>query len=341
MTDPAVISLMEEIRGQVETGWRSPGPIDLRAPRARRYLSDHRLWSLIAMEAVGSSLRPELRNRQLAVTASLLRIRSTAAEVLALLGAEGIESRVLKGLATAELDYPDPLRRHTGDVDLAVRPEQLDPAVRVLRSQGYRDHHEPFSPHLRYGWTLRSPSDVEIDLHTRLSRRSPLGDHLFRGPGEPLPGLGGHALAAPHRLVHAAGHFMIAPPGSRRLSGLLDVTRLHHHPDLDLEEARRFAGLLGIESLVGAGLRMEAMLSGRPNVIDHLDTWRQPDWLERKTRLVPERRLLLDHLGRYREVPPGQRLKYLPAWLVPSRRQRRLLTAAARRNTLRLVKGPR
>ena len=261
--------------------------------------------------------------------------------MLCLFGPEGIESRVLKGLATAELDYPDPLRRHTGDVDLAVRPEQLDAAVRVLRGQGYRDHHEPFSPHLRYGWTLRSPSGVEIDLHTRLSRRSPLGDHLFRGPGEPVPGLGGQALAASHRLVHAAGHFMISPPGTRRLSGLLDVTRLHHHPDLDLEEARRFAGLLGIESLVGAGLRVEAMLSDRTKVIGHLDTWREPDWLERHTRLVPERRLLLDHFGRYREVPPGQRLKYLPAWLVPSLRQRRLLTAAVRRNTLRLVKRPR
>ena len=38
-------------------------------------------------------------------------MRATAAEVLAAFDAADIEARVLKGLATAELDYPNPLLR--------------------------------------------------------------------------------------------------------------------------------------------------------------------------------------------------------------------------------------
>jgi hypothetical protein len=338
LTEPGVVAVMEQILELVGTDWKVEETIDLRAPLMRQYLSDHRLWPLLPLDAVRPSVRPELRNRQVAISATQLRLRSVATDVLDHFDAEGIESRVLKGLATGELDYPNYLLRHTGDVDLAVRPERLDDAVRVLRGHGYRDRHDRFSPYLRYGWTLKAPNGAEIDLHTRLSRRSPLGDRLFRVPGEPLSLLPGHALPAAHRLVHASGHFLISPPGARRLSGLFDVTRLHARNDLDLAEARRFADHLGIESLVGAGLWVEAMLSDRTDVIEQLESWRAPDWLERNTRLVPERRLLLDHLGRYREVPPGQRLRYLPEWLLPTRSQRRLIVGSVRRAGARVTR---
>jgi hypothetical protein len=231
---------------------------------------------------------------------------------------------VLKGLATAELDYADSRMRHTGDVDLAVAPDRLDDAVRVLHERGCRDHPVRFDPVLLYGWTLDAPEGIEIDLHTRLFRRSPLGDSLVAEPGEPLATLPGVAMPAEHRLVHAAGHFIISPPGTRRMSGFLDVSQLLARPGLDLERARRFAGALHVEALVGAGIRVEAELSGRHEVLAALDEWEPLDWLERRTRLVPRRRLLLDHFGRYKEVPAGHRLAYLPAWLLPTAQQRAL-----------------
>ena len=49
------------------------------------------------------------------------------------LNAAGIEFRVLKGCATAHLDYPDPSLRLTSDVDLLVRQGQLGAATEVLR----------------------------------------------------------------------------------------------------------------------------------------------------------------------------------------------------------------
>jgi len=341
LTDPGVVAVMEQIFELVRTGWQGDASIDLRAPLMRRYLSDHRLWLLLPVDAVRPLVQPEVKHRQVAILATQMRLRSVATDVLDHFESEAIDSRVLKGLATGELDYPNPLLRHTGDVDLAVRPERLDDAVRVLHAHGYKDHYERFSPYLRYGSTLKAPNGAEIDLHTRLSRRSPVTDRLFQDPGSALSLLPGKALCSAHRLVHASGHFLISPPGTRRLSGLLDVTRIHGRDDLDLDEARRFSAALGIESLVGAGLMVEAMLSKRTDVIEKLDNWKEPDWLERNTRLVPERRLLLDHFGRYREVPRGQRLRYLPAWLLPSRSQRQLLTNSVRKTAARALRRTR
>ncbi len=338
LTDDRVVGVMEQILEMATSEWQAEVEVDLRAPLVRRYISDHRLWTLVPPGAVRSGVRGELRHRHRAITATLLQLRSTATAVLERFSAEGIESRVLKGLATGELDYPSVGLRHTGDVDLAVLPEHLDEAVRLLCSDGYQQADDRFSPYLRYGSMLRGPNGVEIDVHTRLSRRSPLSDRLFQDAGDPLALLPGRALCVEQRLVHASGHFLIAPPGTRRLSGLLDVTLIHGRHTVDLEAARRFAADLGIESLVGAGLWVEAMLARRCDVLAELELWQPPDWLERKTRLVSERRLLLDHLGRYREVPSGQRLRYLPAWLLPTPTQRRLITQSARQVGARVLR---
>lgn len=312
-------------------GWDTSETIDLDTPGLGDLLTRHRLWTLLPLDAVGERHRDRLRRTQIELAAVQLRLRSAAAELLELLRDEGFDTRVLKGLATAELDYPDRTLRHTGDVDLAVRLDDLGDVRSLLTDRGYRDHPTPFSPYLLYGWTLDAPDGVEIDLHTRLFRRSPLSDDLFADPGEALESLPGTALPREQRLVHAAGHFMISPPGTRRMSGLLDVTRLLENPTLDLAVARRFARALGVESLVGAGIRLEAELSGRVATLAELDEWRAPDWVERSTRLVPERRLVLDHLARFREVPVGWRLRYLPTWLLPSERQRSLFARSAKR----------
>lgn len=307
-----------------------PAPaIDLDLPGVPHLLHVHRLWTLIPLEAVGAQHRQRLRRIQRDIAAAQLRLRAAAGDLLSVLDAAGFETRVLKGLATAELDYPDPSWRHTGDVDLAVRLDELDDVRRLLATRGYTDHPNPFPEPLLYGWTLDGPHGIELDLHTRLFRRSPLDDTLFADPGAPMVTLPGVALRAEHRLVHAAGHFIISPPGTRRLSGLIDVTRLLDRPDLDLDESRRFAAALGVESLVGAGIGLEASLSDRPDVLAQLAGWKPPDWVERSTRLVPERRLVLDHLARFREVPPGHRLRYLPHWLLPDRRQRALFVTSA------------
>ncbi len=330
-------SLLESVL-QLSAGQRPAGdPLDLRAPLMLRLVDWHRVASLIPAEAVHPESSDVLRMRQREIAATQLLLRTTATEVLEVLDRAGLQCRVLKGLATAELDHPDRAMRQSGDVDLAVAPDELDDVVSVLGERGCRDQPTPFDPVLWYGRTLETGSGLEIDLHTRLFRRSPLGASLVDEPGEALHTLPGSALPAAHRLVHAAGHFLISPPGRRRMNGFLDIGRILERPDLDLDAARRFARSINVEPLVGAGIRVEAELSERQEVLGALEEWTPPDRFERMTRLTAHRRLVLDHFGRYREVPAGHRLQYLPAWLLPTARQRRLLRESAAAATSRAL----
>ena len=350
--EPEIGTALSRILHLANTNWTSDDPIDLASPRTRTLLERHRISTLVPLALVEAPHREWLRQQHLAIAATHLRLRSAATTVLSLLHGAGIETRVLKGLATAELDYPNHQLRHTGDVDLAVRPGDLDRAVELLQANGHRMEPVPGAlpgarsspsqhPALLRGWTLDAPNGVEVDLHNRLFLRSPFDDELFADPGEQLRLVPGRGLRAEHRLVHAAGSFMIAQPGTRRMSGVVDIARLVGRDDLDLDEARRFAAALGVETLVCAGLRVEAQLSGRTHVVRALDEWRQPDWLDRTTFLAAHRRLVLEHVGRFREVPRGQRIRFIPTWMLPTANRRRLLQASVKAAVSRAAAGGR
>lgn len=344
--DPEIAATLSLVLRLANSDWAGDDIIDLASPHTQALLERHRISTLVPLALVEPPHREWLRQQHLAVAAVHMRLRSAATTVLTLLHEAGIETRVLKGLATAELDYPNHQLRHTGDVDLAVRPGDLHRAVELLRDSGDCTQPTPGvdradgatrpspsqHPALLRGWTLDAPNGVEVDLHNRLFLRSPFDDELFADAGEQLRLVPGRALRAEHRLVHAAGHFMIAQPGTRRMSGVVDIARLIRRADvdLDLDEARRFAAALGVESLICAGLRVEAQLSGRTEVLNALDEWRQPDWLDRATFLAAHRRLLLEHLGRFREVPRGQRLRFIPTWMRPTANRRRLFQASVK-----------
>ena len=340
--DPEIAEALSKILHLANSDWMCDDPIDLGPPGVRALLERHRISTLVPLALVDTAHRAWLRQQHITIAAAHMRLRSTATTVLSLLHAAGIETRVLKGLATAELDYPNRQLRHTGDVDLAVRPDDLERAVELLGKSDFRLQPTPGAhpgagttrrspsqhPALLRGWTLDAPNGVEVDLHNRLFLRSPVDDELFADAGEHLGSVPGSGLRAEHRLVHAAGHFVIAQPGTRRMSGVVDIARLLRRDDLDLGEARRFAAAVGVEPLVCAGLRVEAQLSGRTDVLRALDEWRQPNWLDRNTFLAAHRRLVLEHIGRFREVPRGQRLRFIPTWLLPTPNRRRLLRAS-------------
>ena len=172
-------------------------------PPVAALLNRHRVATSLAADDVSPAGRERLRARQREVAAGQLRLRHAATETLAAFTAAGIEVRVLKGLATAELDHITPDRRHSGDVDLALAPGDLDHAVALLRQQGCVELPTPFDPVLWYGRAFVRPDGVEVDLHTRLFRRSPLGRSLLGDPGAPLARVPGMALAAPQRLVRS------------------------------------------------------------------------------------------------------------------------------------------
>jgi len=313
--------------------WQCTDHIEVGDPRTEALLAKHRVTPSIPIQHAPDDQRARFRARVGVIYGTQLRLEAVAREVLQILNDESIESRVLKGMASAELDYPTRDLRQSGDVDLALRFDQFEPAIAALQRHGYTDR-TVYSPFLLKGTTLDAPNGIEVDVHTRLFRRSRRQDVLFDDPGESLTYLPGVALCAEHRLVHAAGHFILTPPGLRRMSGLLDVTVMRARADLDLDKARDFASQLRVEAIVGDALRLESELAGRgQHDIDRLAGWRTSGWLDRSTRLSAERNLVLDHLNRFREVPRSEWLGYLPHWLVPDKRLRQkfLRSVKARR----------
>lgn len=102
----------------------------------------------------------------------MMRVLSLERELIAvvdLLAESAIETRALKGSAVAHLDYPQPALRSFVDLDILVRPADINRAVRVLVAAGFvRTLAEPrpgFDRRFDKGTTLRSPARFESDLH--------------------------------------------------------------------------------------------------------------------------------------------------------------------------------
>ena len=323
LTTPAAIAVPAAILELADSNWRTDVAIDVGDPAADVFLTEHRVAALLRTDHVRLHQRDQLRNRLLEIASIQLSIEATANDVLHRCAKAGISLRVLKGLASAELDYPDRSLRESGDVDLAVPRDEFEDCVELLLGAGYQRKDVQHAEPLRKGTTLLSPRGVEVDLHTRLFQRSPLTGTLFDDPAPLAYLLGGLALSAPMRLVHAAGHFILTPPGGRRMSGLVDITMLRKRPDVELGEVREIAADFGIEGLVRAAMELEASLRGDLSDVAAVAGWSGPSWFDRRTRLRPHRNLVLDHFGRFRDIPRGDRLRYLPQWLTPDRRQRR------------------
>ncbi len=98
---------------------------------------------------------------------------ATAVRVIEVLSAAGVDAWLIKGVPVAQIDYPDPAWRSTGDVDVLVARPQLHAAVEALGAAGFRRTEPP----PRRGWEgrfaravmLRSQHDVEVDLHVSIA----------------------------------------------------------------------------------------------------------------------------------------------------------------------------
>ncbi|MGH3952126.1 MAG: nucleotidyltransferase family protein, partial [Pseudonocardiaceae bacterium] len=114
----------------------------------------------------------QARQARAAHRSAVLRVLSLERALIGLvdlLAASAIEVRVLKGAAVAHLDYARPGLRAFVDLDVLVRPADIDRAVRVLSGAGFtRTLAEPrpgFDRRFDKGTTLLSPARYELDLH--------------------------------------------------------------------------------------------------------------------------------------------------------------------------------
>src|SRR5262245_35077635 len=145
-------------------------PADDRLAEIARF---HRLSPLLSAADDGSlppSLAERFRRDRLTTVAHNLVLGQAAEECVRALGADGVPTIVLKGLAYAASIYPEAGTRPMADVDLLVPNEERRKAFAVLDRLGFEpraaapgfddaDYHE-------VAWTR---AGVEIDLHLGLA----------------------------------------------------------------------------------------------------------------------------------------------------------------------------
>ena len=201
-----------------------------------------------------------------------LELEALALDVVDLLAREGLEVRIIKGLATAHLDHPDPARRSFGDVDLLVAPGRFRDTIDVLEANGWQrdlpERRPGFDERFGKDGTLQRERWGQVDLHRTLTL-GPFGlwidlDELWAG-SEPfaLADRTVEALDPPRRLLHACYAAVLTDPVPR-LSLLRDVALLAAEGPGVLAEAielsRRWRG----EAVLSLGLNLAIERLGIP-----------------------------------------------------------------------------
>jgi len=116
-----------------------------------------------------------LASAHLTLAARQTRMVAAGLEIIQALGAAGIPSLPLKGLALIAAAWPNYLPRDMVDLDLLVPPEQLAETQAMLESGGFACHGEgfvgcPWTPH-----PLKAArGDLGLDVHTAPWGRSAL-----------------------------------------------------------------------------------------------------------------------------------------------------------------------
>lgn len=306
-------------------------PFEVVLQLARR----HRVVPLV-IEAVGEGrldVTDEQLDRLLALeietAGSQVMVESRLLEAHAALIAAGIESAVLKGVAVAHLDYPDPSLRQFGDADVLVPAERLRDAIAALSGLGWRPASALPAGHLEFthAFPMRHPVGGDVDLHQALGRRSiglkiPAREICSRTTTFELAGTALRALDAGDRLVHAVVHGGTSRGVFRRLSSTADVLVLAESPAVDpavvVERAVRWriVALLR-EVLLDAHATAGVALPHRwAEVLAEVErTGAGRDRLWEAAHLSPTRRAALEELAMLRDLSWGRRWRYVSGYL--------------------------
>ena len=166
----------------------------------------------------------------------------------------GVRFRMLKGVAAAHLDEPDPSLRFFSDLDLLIASDDLDRAVGVLIAHGASrlevERRPGFDRRFAKGVPMSLPDGAEVDLHRTLvqrvySFRIPL-DRLFADV-EPFVVGGRSFLALPlaARALNIAYHAAVngPVPSLRNVRDLVQyLARAELGPETLVPEVRLWRG---------------------------------------------------------------------------------------------------
>lgn len=223
--------------------------------------------------AASEDQRREITAWDLQLTAHKARLDALLVDSLDVLGAEGIDYRVLKGPVLARTAYDQAGSRHYFDIDVLAPATRFDDAVDVLIAIGFERRAPPIRPgydaRFAKGVTLRTPDGFELDLHRTLAA-GPFGllidlDRLWASSSSvDIDGSCVHCLGPEDNLLHACCNAALGDLPAR-WSVLRDIVQLlcnvpldpdrvvsaarHHHVGIAVSEGMQLAAtkLGGIE----------------------------------------------------------------------------------------------
>lgn len=268
---------------------------DLRSSASRNRLSGLLVSAVDAGDlAATDDQRAEAVEDQARAMSGALLLEDLLLTVTAVLVAAGVATRVLKGAAVAHLDYSSPDHRAYGDVDVLVRSEDIDLAVRTLCTAGLERAFQPprhdWDRRFGKGATFRETDGLEVDLHRTfctppLGMRIKLADLWTASEPVWLAGLVLEALPRELRLLNAAFSGAVSDTVPA-LATLRDIVQIALHPALDSGAVRDLA----------QGWRSQAVLAFAVNAAwDQLqvgDVTALSSWAERYRPTADEHREL-------------------------------------------------
>jgi hypothetical protein len=165
------------------------------------------------------------------------RIERLSSRIDQMARAEGVAAVALKGAELHAIGLYEEGERPMADLDLLVRPQDVQRATRLIESLGYREYgtcwkERAFVPHDRHApgrLGEHCANDITIELHDRICERLPLHTTDITTlvfPSQPQPGLNRYPSRAAlmvHLLLHAAGSMAFQ---SLRLLQLHDLALL-------------------------------------------------------------------------------------------------------------------
>jgi hypothetical protein len=273
---------------------------------------------------VDHDLRPdqarELRSIQGNVLVWAVRLEHQLLEIAGRLNENCVAFAVLKGLATAHLDYPSAEWRQFGDIDLLVAPECFAQAIELLEKDGWVQGYALPRGHRSFTHAVTfTKHNVEVDLHQRVAHRAiglmvPTGELLRQRRSYAVADQPLWALSDVHRLIHAALHASLSRGETRRLSSIADVLVMsQQRPDL-----ARFVADEAVAWSTGNLVMTSIATAHEAAGLQLPDVWNEaradlptPSWEER-VHLDERRRPWAVELAYLRRLPTwGDRSRYI------------------------------
>ena len=172
------------------------------------------------------------------------RLRYAYGQICATLATEGIDHIPLKG-SVIRAFYPDERMRTSCDIDILVRPDDLEAATTALVTAGYTRSEEPNYHDISF----YSPAGVHLELHFNILENVPAMDVVLSDvwqyvtPGADHTCFLTDAFFLFHLFAHMSYHFL---EGRRGLRPLMDIWVMEHRRGVTYtaaEDLLRRAGL--------------------------------------------------------------------------------------------------